>query len=55
MKGDGNPKGPKRAGFEVIANSVRFLPKRESRQAGAGESGTSDITPPDEITDLEPF
>lgn len=47
--------GTQKSRVEVIANSVRFLPKRESRQAGAGESGTSDITPPDEITDLEPF
>lgn len=47
--------GAQKFKFEVVANNVRFLPKRESRQAGAGESGTSDITPPEEITDLEPF
>lgn len=47
--------GTQKNKFEVITNSVRFLSKRESRLVGAGESGTSDITPPDEITDVEPF
>lgn len=47
--------GTKKSKVEVIANSVRFLPKRESRQPGAAEGSPSDITPPEEITDLEPF
>ncbi len=47
--------GTQKSKVEVIASSVRFLPKREPRQAAAGDSGVSDTTPPDEITDLEPF
>jgi single-strand DNA-binding protein len=45
--------GTQRSKFEVLANSVRFLPKREQRKTGS-ESDISD-TPPEEITDLEPF
>lgn len=42
---------------EIIANSIRFLPKRDSGQGSVRGTGAdvSDITPPDEITDLEPF
>lgn len=40
---------------EVIANNVRFLPKRDQRQARAGGSDLPDSAPPDEVTDLEPF
>ena len=47
--------GTQKSKVEVIASSVRFLPKREPRQAAGGDSGISDTTPPDEITDLEPF
>lgn len=47
--------GTQKSKFEVVANSVRFLPKRESRQEMTAEPGISDIVPPEEITDLEPF
>ncbi|MCL4457925.1 MAG: single-stranded DNA-binding protein [Nitrospirae bacterium] len=47
--------GTQKSKVEVIASSVRFLPKREPRQAAAGDQGISDTAPPDEITDLEPF
>jgi len=47
--------GTQRSKVEVITSSVRFLPKRESRQASTVDSGTSDTAPPDEISDLEPF
>lgn len=51
--------GVQKSKFEVVARDVRFLPKRESsgrsgQARGEGHSGT-DLTPPDEITDLEPF
>ncbi len=46
--------GQQRSKFEVIAQTVRFLPKK-----GEGEHyeehQTKDIMPPDENTDLEPF
>ena len=45
--------GVQKSKFEVIANNVRFLPKRDRNQAGESEVG--DLTPPDEVTDLEPF
>ena len=45
--------GVQKSKFEVIANNVRFLPKRDRTQTGASED--SDLTPPDEVTDLEPF
>ncbi len=50
--------GAQKSKFEVIANSVRFLPKREGAKGFQGSSGDADasgMTPPDEITDLEPF
>jgi single-strand DNA-binding protein len=47
--------GIQKSRVEVIANNVRFLPKRESNQVGAAEGAPSGITPPEEITDLEPF
>ena len=40
---------------EVIASNVRFLPKREQRPARAEGTDSADTTPPEEITDLEPF
>jgi single-strand DNA-binding protein len=46
--------GQQKSKFEVIAQSVRFL----SRKTGAPDSalgGESDIMPPEETTDLEPF
>ena len=50
--------GTQKSKFEVIASNVRFLPKRDGgRSAGADSSGSSagDMTPPEEITDIEPF
>ena len=47
--------GVQKSKFEVIANNVRFLPKREQRQPRAEGSDTADMAPPDETTDLEPF
>ncbi len=46
--------GVQKSKFEVIASNVRFLPKREQRQARGEGPGVSD-TVPDETTDLEPF
>jgi single-strand DNA-binding protein len=44
--------GQKRSKFEVVAQTVRFLPRKsESAGALAGE----ETAPPDETTDLEPF
>ncbi len=46
--------GQQRSKFEVIAQSVKFLPKRESAAHGSFEEEAEDI-PPEETTDLEPF
>jgi single-strand DNA-binding protein len=46
--------GQKKSKMEVVASNVRFLSRKEGTGSGSG-SGPSDITPPDEITDLEPF
>ncbi|HHN65720.1 MAG TPA: single-stranded DNA-binding protein [Nitrospirae bacterium] len=43
--------GQRRSKFEVIASTVRFLPRREVAAAGEIE----DVLPPEENTDLEPF
>jgi single-strand DNA-binding protein len=43
--------GQQRSKYEVVAQAVRFLPKR----AGAGAVTGEDEVPPDETTDLEPF
>lgn len=42
--------GQKRSKYEVIAQSVRFMPKRVE-----GGSTEEDVIVPDETTDLEPF
>lgn len=46
--------GTQRSKFEVLASTVRFLPKRDGRQAPAEGSSYHDA-PPEETTDLEPF
>ncbi len=46
--------GQQKSKFEVIAQSVRFLPKRESTAQSSFEEESLDI-PPEETTDLEPF
>lgn len=45
--------GAQRSKMEIIANTVRFLPKRESTSVDIGSE--NDITPPEESTELEPF
>ena len=47
--------GVQKSKFEVVANNVRFLPKREQRQTRAEGPDAADMAPPDETTDLEPF
>lgn len=43
--------GQQKSKFEVIAQNVRFLSKKES----SGQTFNSNDLPPEEITDLEPF
>lgn len=43
--------GQKRSKYEVIAQLVRFMPKRSD----SGGTTEKDVIPPDETTDLEPF
>lgn len=49
--------GQQRSKFEVVAQSVRFLPRRGVSQSAEADtfSGEGDIVPPEETTDLEPF
>ena len=47
--------GQQRSKFEVVAQSVRFLSKKQGGAADTGASAGADIAPPDETTDLEPF
>lgn len=47
--------GVQKSKFEVIANNVRFLPKRDQKQTQTSDSNYSDTAAPEEITDLEPF
>lgn len=42
--------GQRKSKFEVIANSIRFFPKKESAQAEEFNQ-----VPPEEYSDLEPF
>ena len=46
--------GQQKSKFEVIAQSVKFLPRRGGSQ-DASSGGEGDMTPPEETTDLEPF
>jgi single-strand DNA-binding protein len=45
--------GVQKSKFEVIAQTVRFLPRRGAQDSVAG--GEGDMVPPEETTDLEPF
>ncbi|HMK42938.1 MAG TPA: single-stranded DNA-binding protein [Dissulfurispiraceae bacterium] len=48
--------GQKKSKMEVVTNNLRFLSKKDSAPSGSGApSGAGDMTPPDEISDLEPF
>ncbi len=44
--------GQKKSRMEVVANTVRFLSKKDSHSGGAG---AGDVGMPDEISDVEPF
>jgi single-strand DNA-binding protein len=46
--------GTQKSKFEVIANAVRLLPRREGRQP-QGDAPSYQEAPPDEATDMEPF
>lgn len=46
--------GQKRSKHEVVAQSVRFMP-RKSEGSGSGYSQGDTSIPPDETTDIEPF
>ncbi len=45
--------GVQKSKFEVIAQTVRFLPRRGAQDSVTG--GEGDMVPPEETTDLEPF
>ncbi len=47
--------GTQRSKVEVIASSVRFLPRREARPSPAEDLKSAETSPPEETTDLEPF
>jgi single-strand DNA-binding protein len=49
--------GQQRSKFEVVAQTVRFLSRRGGSQSAGADAlgGESDIIPPEETTDLEPF
>ncbi len=48
--------GQQRSKMEIIANNIRFLPKRAETQDTGGIEDLGDIEPPpEEETDLEPF
>lgn len=46
--------GQKKSKMEVVANTLRFLSKKDASSSGGG-SGAGDMTPPDEVSDVEPF
>ncbi len=47
--------GTQKSKFEIIANAVRFLPRREGRPPQGEAPSYQDAAPPEEMTDLEPF
>ena len=46
--------GQKRSKHEVVAQTVRFLPRKQSG-TNSEPMGGGDTVPPDETTDIEPF
>ena len=46
--------GQKRSKHEIVAQSVRFLSRRQD-SSGMAVSDSGASTPPDEFTDIEPF
>ncbi|MBF0564862.1 MAG: single-stranded DNA-binding protein [Nitrospirae bacterium] len=53
------PDGQKKSKCDVVAQNVKFLPKRGGdaygRRDGSQAGGGGDSMPPDDFTDLEPF
>ncbi len=52
------PEGQKRSRHEVVAETFKFLPKKQSAGSGGGgmnNTGGGDFMPPDESTEIEPF
>ena len=50
--------GIQKSRFEVVANNIKFLPKRgiaSDDRSRADEPDISDTAPPREITNIEPF
>ncbi|MDX9714012.1 MAG: single-stranded DNA-binding protein [Dissulfurispiraceae bacterium] len=48
--------GVQKSKTEVIANSVRFMPRKDTKAAPADSFGSGETSAaPDEITDVEPF
>jgi single-strand DNA-binding protein len=47
--------GQQRRKFEVVAQSVKFLSSKKGAQTQESSAGESDLAPPEETTDLEPF
>lgn len=47
--------GIQKSKFEVISSGVRFLPRRDSRPSQPDAAAHTEGSPPEEITDLEPF
>ncbi len=49
--------GQKRSKHEVVAQNVRFLPRKQAASSGAGmdNMGGGDFMPPNESTEIEPF
>lgn len=47
--------GQQRRKFEVVAQSVKFLSPKKGAQSQDSSEGESELAPPEETTDLEPF
>ncbi|NOX20803.1 MAG: single-stranded DNA-binding protein [Nitrospirae bacterium] len=47
--------GQQRSKFEVIASTIKFLPRRDTPQTTDDFGADDDLVPPDETTELEPF
>ncbi|MCE5313037.1 MAG: single-stranded DNA-binding protein [Nitrospiraceae bacterium] len=47
--------GVQKSKMEVVANNVRFMPRKDAKSAPSESFGSTESAPPDEITDVEPF
>ena len=47
--------GQKRSRHEVVAQTVRFLSRKQSAGATSTDSSAGDVSAPEEMTDIEPF